>query len=341
MKLRISDKTKQFEVMNADGDLGESINRFLEILSLRGLSPCSVKSYGYDLIVIHRWLKKEGRSFDDLKGKDLFDFIRHEKARGQAPKSINRRLTTLRVYYRFLFDRDLECGPGMSTDAGHYRGGGSHSMGLIVRRRQGRLRLRVKEDVLLVVPLKIDDVNEFIRGIDRYRDLAMVGLMLFCGLRSCEVRRLEIAKVNFEEGNFTVMGKGGRERMVPLTNQVVRLIRAYMTLERPKKNTSSKLFIVTKGKTRGCALTAEGFRSLFRYRRKISGVKQANPHRFRHTFGTNMAKSKMNLRILQQLLGHAEGSPVTQRYLHLAMTDVADAFFEACREIEHKYHGLK
>jgi integrase/recombinase XerD len=341
MKMRFNPQTGKFEVMNGEGKSADEINRFLETLSLRGLSPCTVKSYGYDLIVIHKWLKKEKRDLEELKGKDLFDFVRHERARGQAPRSINRRLITLRVHFHFLYERDVESGPDFSTGSGHYRGRGRDFMGLVVRRRRGRLRLKIKEEERLVVPLKIDEVNQFIKEITHYRDLAIVGLMLFCGLRSVEVRRLETSKVNLEERKITVMGKGGRERMVPLTDQVIHLIRSYVALERPKKSSSPKLFIVAKGKTRGRQLTESGFRSVFRYRRKVSGVKHANPHRFRHTFGTNMAKSKMNLRVLQELLGHAPGSPVTQRYLHIAMTDVAEAFFEACKEVEQKYHDLK
>lgn len=339
--MKFNPSSSQIEVSNNCGIAEEGINRFLQTISLRGLSKYTVRSYGYDLIVVHRWLKKAGLTFDNIQGKNLFDFIEHEKARGQSSKSINRCLVTLRVYYRFLFDRDVETGPGMSESGGHYRGAGSHAMGLVVRRRRGRLRLKVKEDELLIIPLKIEEVNEFIKGMTSYRDLAMVGLMLFCGLRSCEVRKIEINKVNFEERNLVVLGKGRRERMVPLTDQVIQIIKSYLSIERPKKSTSKNLFLVAKGPTRGSPITADGIRSLFRYRRKKSGVSNANPHRFRHTFGTNMAKARVNLRILQMLLGHADGSPVTQRYLHISMTDVADAFFGVCHEIQEKYHGLK
>ncbi len=339
MKLKLKPGSCFYEIADESKD-AKAINGFLEAISLRGLSPCSIKSYGYDLVVIYRWFKKRNLKIKTLKGKDLYDLIRFEKSCGHAAKTINRRLITLRVYYRFLFDRELERGPGMATSGGFYRGAGTDFMGLVVRRRRGRLQLKIKEDELLITPLTADDANEFIRGIDRYRDLAIIGLMLFCGLRSCEIRSLEIQKINFSERKIIVRGKGGRERMVPLTEQVIRLLRSYIDIERPRIVSTEKLFTVSKGKKRGHALTASGLRSLFRYRRKISGVPQANPHRFRHTFGTNMAKSKMNIRILQELLGHAKGSPVTQRYIHIALADVADAFYEANNEIEKKYSSL-
>lgn len=338
MKVKLNG-ANQFEIVGDDNAI-KDINRFLNALSLRGLSPYSVRSYAYDLVIIYRWLKRDCFKLDTLEGKDLYGLIRFEKSGGHSAKTINRRLITLRVYYRFLFDQEVEKGAGFNTGPGYYRGPGSAFMGLVVRKRRGRVSLKVKEDELLIVPLKAQEANEFVREIDSYRDLAIVGLMLFCGLRSCEVRNLEIEKINFVERKFSVMGKGGRERMVPLTDQVSQLIRSYVTIERPRSATTARLFTVSKGKTRGEPLTASGLRSFFRYRRKISGIHQANPHRFRHTFGTNMAKSKMNIRVLQQLLGHAEGSPVTQRYIHIALADISEAFYEANCEIEKKYSAL-
>lgn len=329
----------QFEITGEGAEAKDS-NRFLNVLSLRGLSPYSVRSYAYDLVVIYRWLEKDGFKIESLQGKDLYELIRFEKSHGHGAKTINRRLITLRVYFRFLFDREVEHGVGLNAGAEYYRGPRSAFMGLVVRKRRGRIHLKIKEDELLIVPLKAKDASEFIREIKSYRDLAIVSLMLLCGLRSGEVRNIEIEKINFAERKVAVRGKGGDERMVPLADQVIRLVRSYMDIERPRDATTSKLFTVWKGKTRGAALTASGFRSLFRYRRKVSGISQANPHRFRHTFGTNMAKSKMNIRVLQMLLGHAEGSPVTQRYIHIALADVSEAFYEANREVEKKYSGL-
>lgn len=339
MKIKISQSTGQFELVGEE-EFVPDVNRFLNALALRGLSPCSVRSYGYDLIIIYQWLEKYSLKMETLTGRDLFELIRFGRGKGNGAKTINRRLITLRVYYRFLFDREIESGPGMNSAPGNYRGSGTDFMGLVVRQRRGRLHLKIKEDKLLVVPLKAEDANEFIKGIDSYRDLAIVGLMLFCGLRSCEIRSIEIERIYFSERKVTVMGKGGRERMVPLTEQVMRLMRVYLNIERPRDSKTTKLFTVTKGRTRGSPLTASGLRSLFRYRRKVSGVEQANPHRFRHTFGTNMAKSKMNIRVLQELLGHAPGSSVTQRYIHIALADVAETFHEANSEIEKKYLSL-
>lgn len=339
MKVKFNGKTGQFEVTSEEVETID-MNRFLNILSLRGLSPYTVRSYGYDLIVIHRWLRKQNLQLKTVKGKDLYDLILFDKNHGLGAKTINRRLVTIRIYYRFLFDKEIEQGPGINSPSGHYRGAGSDFMGLVLRKRKNRLYLKVKEDSLLTIPLKAEETNKFIKDIHNYRDLAIVGLMLFCGLRSCEIRTLEIETINFSERKLTVMGKGSRERMVPLTDQLIKLIRSYIQIERPRKAGTNKLFTVIKGARRGEPLTAAGLRSYFRYRRQISGVNNANPHRFRHTFGTNMAKSKMNIFVLQELLGHSKGSPVTQRYIHIALSDVADAFYEANREIEKKYSGL-
>lgn len=315
--------------------------KFLRTLILRKLASDSVRSYAYDLVIIHRWLLESRHAVDRLKGKHQFEFIEFQNQLNHKRASINRRLVTLRSFYFYCTGRELErVGKGMSRPPGHYRGAGSEFMGIASRPRKSKTQLKLRQDQMLIVPLKPVEVNQFLKGLKNYRDLAIVAMMLFCGLRSTEVRTLDLSSVDFERRELRVHGKGAKERLVPLPETVIRLIESYLKWERPSEVESQALFLVSQGRREGERLSAAGFRNFFRYRRKISGVALANPHRFRHSFGTNLAKSGVNLRVLQELLGHAPGSPVTQRYLHLCTRDVADAFHAVHRHLEKQYAPL-
>jgi len=111
-----------------------------------------------------------------------------------------------------------------------------------------------------------------------------VGLMLLQGLRSQEVRDLNRDDLLLPEAQIRVRGKGDKTRYLPLAPEAIQLLDHYLRLERPNPSTAA-LFVSLKGRARGTRMTAAGLRSLFRYHRQTTGVKLANPHRFRHYAG--------------------------------------------------------
>jgi integrase/recombinase XerD len=124
--------------------------------------------------------------------------------------------------------------------------------------------------------------------------VAIVGLMLMQGLCSAEVMALNLEDVLLSEGQLRVRGKGSKTRFLPLAPETTQLIDYYLRLERPDP-CSAALFVVLKGPTRGTRMTPAGLRSLFRYHRRTTGVKIANPHRFRHTFASDMVRAGISL----------------------------------------------
>jgi integrase len=132
-----------------------------------------------------------------------------------------------------------------------------------------------------VVPLSVDEVAHFWASFHTSRDLAIVGLMLFDGLRSCEVIALDCEDVLLAESQMRVRGKGNKSRWLPLAPEIIQLLDHYLRLERPA-NCGSPLFVGPKGRARGRRMTPAGLRSLFRYHRRTADVAKANPHRFRH-----------------------------------------------------------
>ena len=148
--------------------------------------------------------------------------------------------------------------------------------------------------------------------------------MLFSGLRSAEVLGLSVADVDVGRGWARVVGKGDKERRVPVDPDVVSLVQSYLLAERPV-TTSKALFVVAKGPHRGQPLSPAGLRRVFRYHRERSGVAAGHPHALRHSFGTALAEAGVDLAVLQALMGHdhVDSSAV---YVHLAPAHLRAAY---------------
>jgi site-specific recombinase XerD len=144
--------------------------------------------------------------------------------------------------------------------------------------------------------------------------------MLLDGLRSRELIELQLEDLRLSQAQLRVLGKGNKERFLPLPADTIQALQNYLRLERPLTNSPS-LFVSLKGRQRGQAMTPAGLRSLFRHHRKLSQVSQANPHRFRHTFGADMVRAGVSLPALMQLMGHAQ-IHTTMRYVQLSPQDV-------------------
>lgn len=334
-KLCVVISDRRFTLLDDGRPLLEA-NQFLDAVRVRGLSSRTVRAYAFDLLHFYRWLTAAKRQLQDLVSADLIDFIAEQQRAGSAPRSINRRLTTLRLLFQFCTGRALDQGPGILRPAPHYKGPGrDRELGLhrLLRRTS---KVRVKEPRLLIEPLGPDQVRTFLRSLRRYRDLAIVHLMLLCGLRSREVLELHLDDVVWSERRLHVRGKGQRDRVLPLADALGHVLRDYIELERPTRDTERCLFLILQGPRRGQPMTPAGLRSLFRQRRRRPTLALANAHRFRHTFGTDMARAGVRLPILQRMMGHAD-MKTTLQYIELSLVDVADEYRRALEIIEGRY----
>jgi len=171
-------------------------------------------------------------------------------------------------------------------------------------------------------------VARFWSSFRNSRDLAIVGLMLLQGLRSQEVLDLNRDDLLLSEAQIRVRGKGSKTRFLPLAPEANQLLDHYLRLERPQTSAANALFVSLKGPARGARMTPAGLRSLFRYHRRTTGIKMANPHRFRHTFASDMVRAGISLPALMQLMGHAQ-IQTTMVYVQVTPLEVYQQYARA------------
>jgi integrase len=191
----------------------------------------------------------------------------------------------------------------------------------------------LKQPRRIIVPLSAEQVARFWRSFHAFRDLAIVGLMLLDGLRSCEVLSLQLEDLQLADAQMRVLGKGNKARVLPLPQEIIEVLQNYLRLERPLTN-SPALFVCLKGRQRGQSMTPAGLRSLFRNHRVRCQLPHANPHRLRHTFGADMVRAGISLPALQHLMGHSQVH-TTMLYVLLAPQDV---WREYARAVEKRTH---
>ncbi|NPC74224.1 tyrosine-type recombinase/integrase [Corallococcus exiguus] len=333
-------EARAYRLVGDGADVAEA-NAFLRSVELRGLSPRTVRAYAMDLVQLLRWLRGQALKVHELTEARLLEFIGIQRAKEAKPRSINRRLCTARLLHLFVTGEPMARGRGVSTSAPYFQGRGrEHSLGLHSIRPSRRQPLRVKVPRTLIEPLGRETVRDFLETCHWYRDLAVVHLMLLCGLRSHEVLSLRLEDVSSEDDRVRVRGKGGKERTLPMPKLLLQLMHDYLQLERPETSKSERLFLVLKGPGRGSPMTAAGLRTLFRYRRRVPELTSANAHRFRHTFGTDMARAGIRLHVLQRMMGHAHAE-TTLQYVNLSMADVHVEYRRAMARIQRKYKGVE
>jgi site-specific recombinase XerD len=310
------------------------INRYLDREYVRRLADKSLSSYAHSLLYFVRWWESVHHTGDiskaDLTASTLLDYVRFQSSRQPPPSAstINDRVACADRAIRNEFpDAPCQVAHGFHQVYLHRR-----PLGL-GRPRFDLSRLRVREPRLTIVPLSVDEVARFWSSFRNARDLAIVGLMLMHGLRSAEVIALNRDDVLLSEGQLRVRGKGSKMRFLPLAPETSQLLDHYLRLERPDP-CSAALFVVLKGPARGHRMTRAGLRSLFRHHRRTTGIQKANPHRFRHTFATDMVRAGISLPALMQLMGHAD----IQTTLHYVQVSPQDVYLQYARAAAQCMH---
>jgi len=307
------------------------INRYLDREHVRRVANTTLRACAYSLLHFVRWWESTHHRAEvvesDLSESTLLEYLKFQSKHDP-------RVASTTINFRIgIADRALR---NEFPDAPSQRAEGFQRFyvrrgPLGLGRRVALSRLRVRVPKRQIVPLSVDEVARFWSSFRTARDLAIVGIMLLQGLRSAEVLELNEADVLLSEAQLRVRGKGNKQRLLPLAPETVQLLDHYRLLERPKVGTPA-LFISLKGPARGKRMTLPGIRSLFRHHRKSTGIKMANPHRFRTTFASDMVRAGVSLPALMQLMGHADAE-TTLRYVKITPQDVYQQYARAVTQL--------
>jgi len=274
------------------------VDAYLDHLRVeRRLAGHTLESYARDLSALAAFAAGAGRSVDELDRQALERFVREQRGRGLAPRSVARLVAAVRGFYRFLvLDRRLESSPADDLQP-------------------------PRAWPALPTFLSIEEVDTLIAQPDvttplGLRDRAMIELLYATGLRVTELVSVRLADLHLDEHYVTCIGKGSKERLVPIGEQATDWIRKYSATARRellKGRASPRLFL----NVRGGPLSRVGFwKVLKRYALAARLPRTLSPHVLRHSFATHLLERGADLRAIQLMLGHADLS-TTQIYTHV------------------------
>ena len=280
------------------------LDSFIEYLVVeRSASENTITAYETDLKHFFAWLEQQGKGPDELDAGDLALYASACTRRTLKSTSINRRLSTIRQFYRFLLEEGcIQKDPTRD----------------MARPRQGRY---------LPAVLSIGEVDRLLAAPDittplGVRDKAMIELLYATGLRVSELVGIEVHMLNLSVGYLICRGKGNKERLVPIGESAMKWVGDYLTDVRPglAGAETDSLFL----SNRGSAMTRQNFWYMIRRYAAAAGIyKTISPHVLRHSFATHLLAGGADLRSVQMMLGHADIS-TTQIYTHIAKARLQD-----------------
>jgi len=309
------------------------VDAYLEVVAAR-LRPNSMLAVAYDLKVFFTVVDVDPV---EVCRRDVLTFIRVQRTGGSdaavvpidgdeglALSTIRRRLSSLSGFYAHLV---------ALGEIGH----NPVQRGMPVRSpvtRDRRVVPLVRPVRHLPQILGTDEVTGLLAALRTLRDRAMIEAMLLAGLRRSEVLGLRHDDVRWGERRlFIADGKGGHQRLVPISPRFFATLRAYLDHERPAGTVTDRLFVVLKGPNRGRPLTAKGLEEIMTGARGRAGLSHGTCHELRHTCFTRLREAGMALEALQAQAGHRSIS-ATQIYLHLANDWLAGEYRRAAEAID-------
>ncbi|WP_407308379.1 site-specific tyrosine recombinase XerD [Desulfosporosinus sp. SB140] len=282
------------------------LKQYLTFLHVeRGLSLNTRQSYERDLRQLLVFLEQRGTDVISCESNDLFLFLFQWKEQGKSPRSIARCNATLRGFFAFLLDE------GQRND--------NPSTYLVTPKLNQSLPKVLSEKTMDTLLTTSEDSDSSLR------DLAMLEILYGSGLRVSELINLQVSDVSLDVGYIRCLGKGSKERIVPLGEPAIRAVKSYISGPRKRlcgKKTTDILFL----NAHGSPLTRQGVTFILKKWGASHDVKRAiSPHMFRHSFATHLLDHGADLRSVQELLGHADIA-TTQIYTHLTRKRLLDVF---------------
>ncbi|WP_372747238.1 site-specific tyrosine recombinase XerD [Litorivivens sp.] len=276
----------------------QAIDQYLDAIWLeKGLSDNTLASYRRDLVQFERWLEaNKGVEVLRATGADLLEWLGELARRGQSVRSSARMLSCLRGFYRyFVRENRISVDPTVNIDSP----------------RIGRP---------LPKSLSEEDVDALLAQPDtslalELRDKAMLELLYATGLRVSELVGLSLHQLNVHQGVVKVMGKGSKERLVPMGEEALYWLQQYLSQGRAELTRTGDVLFPSR---RGTLMTRQTFWHRVKVYAQRANIRvNLSPHTLRHAFATHLINHGADLRVVQLLLGHSDLS-TTQIYTHVA-----------------------
>jgi integrase/recombinase XerD len=284
----------------------KDIREFKAFLKLeKGLSPHTVEAYEADIRKLASFLKEKApQNPEEVDIEDLRLFLREAGGNKLSIRSQSRMMSGIRSFFHFLLLNDrIQTDPTAQLEFPR-----------IGRKLPDVLRVEEIDSLLAAVDLSKPEGQ---------RNKAIVETLYSCGLRVSELTALRLSDVHFEEEFIRIMGKGSKERLVPLSKQAIREIRLYQQdrAHLPVKSKHEDILFLNR---RGASLTRNMIFTIIRRLAATAGIKKTiSPHTLRHSFATHLVEGGADLRAVQEMLGH-ESILTTEVYTHLDRTFLRD-----------------
>jgi integrase/recombinase XerD len=285
------------------------IDQFLDAVWVeQGLSENTLSAYGSDLRIFAKWLA--GQSMLEVDGAELSSFLASRYKEGIGNRSSARILSSLRRFYAYYIrENNIKVDPTALIESPHIGQPLPASLS--------------EQDVELLL-----DAPEVTNALG-FRDRAMLEMLYATGLRVSELVNLRFEQISFRQGVVRIIGKGNKERLVPVGEEAMSWLENYMGQARKTilgERQCDYLFVTN----RAGSMTRQAFWHIIKRHAKKAGInKELSPHTLRHAFATHLLNHGADLRVVQLLLGHSDLS-TTQIYTHIAR--------ERLKELHSKYH---
>ena len=287
------------------------VENFLEVLaSEKGLSSNTLHSYKNDLDQFIDFIQKKNLELTKFKDRDINEFVSQFKDRGYERSTIARKISSLTHFFKFLLDeKEIKINP----------------------LRNFEIPKKTKKLPIILSSTHIDKILEFTkkdRSVPGIRLYTMIEILYATGIRVSELVEMKLSSV-YEDKNFLLIsGKGNKERLAPIGNAAIKLIKEYITEYRNNQNIKKGSEDILFLNRRGSQLTRVMIFTIVKKIAKSAGIKKnISPHTFRHSFASHLLEGGADLRIIQDILGH-ENITTTEIYTHLDKEFIKEAILQ-------------